>query len=235
MGIVLVSDCHASAERGNEAEFLALLGSLAAGPHDVVFLGDILDLWIALPRYEQDLHARFLEWCRRECRRRVVGFVEGNHEFFVAQRHADAFSFCSSAESVDEEGRLFAHGDTVNRADLAYRAFRAVTRSAFVRWAEQTAPGGPAIARFLKRRLNARREALPKVFPAGQLEAYAEAWCRRGVRVLYLGHFHEARWGETGAGGFWQILPAWYGSGLVGLVSPGDPRARVVPWRGLSG
>jgi UDP-2,3-diacylglucosamine pyrophosphatase LpxH len=232
--MILIADCHASHQRGNEAEFLALLEAVAATSHDVVFLGDILDLWIALPQYEQDLHRRFLNWCRRESGRRTVGFVEGNHEFFVAHRHADAFSFCSPAEHVDGAGRLYVHGDAVNRADRGYLLFRAVTRSAFIRWAEQVTPGAPAIARFVKRHMNARREALPKVYPDAQVAAYAHAWHGRGVRTLYLGHFHEARIGATADGDLCQVLPAWCGSGLVGLVSPGCAQAQLVHWRTLA-
>lgn len=233
-GMILIADCHASPLRGNEAEFLALLEAISATPQDVVFLGDILDLWIALPTYEQDLHRRFLDWCRSESRRRRVGFVEGNHEFFVARRHADAFSFCSPAEHVDDQGRLYVHGDTVNGADKAYRLFRMVVRSPLVRWAEEVTPGAPAIARFIKRHLNRRREAMPKVYPADQVEAYAHGWFGRGVRTLYLGHFHEARQHETADGCLCQVIPAWCGSGLVGVVSPGNPRATARHWRDLA-
>jgi UDP-2,3-diacylglucosamine pyrophosphatase LpxH len=134
---------------------------------------------------------------------------------------------------VDDQGRLYVHGDAVNRAERAYLLFRAVTRSRFIRWAELVTPGAPGMVRFIKRHLNRRREAMPKFFPRAQVEAYAHGWYGRGVRTLYLGHFHETRVCETADGGLCQVVPAWCGSGLVGVVSAGDRRAAVRHWRDL--
>jgi UDP-2,3-diacylglucosamine pyrophosphatase LpxH len=229
--MILIADCHASPRRGNEAEFLQMLEHIARTPHDVVFLGDTLEFWIALPGYEQDLHRRFLAWCRQESSRRQVGFVEGNHEFFVAHRHAAAFSFCATDEHVDQAGRLFIHGDTINRADRSQRLLRAVVKSRVIRWAEQVVPGATRIARLIKGHFEARSQAQPKYFPEAQVEAFADAWFRRGVKAVYMGHFHDARVEETPTGCICQVLPPWCGTGLVGVIPDGGSRAEVKPWR----
>lgn len=232
--MILIADCHASPRHGNEAEFFALLERVAQTPHDVVFLGDILDFWIALPRYEQDLHRRFLEWCRGESRRRSVGFVEGNHEFFLARSHGSAFSFCVPDEYVDSQGRLFVHGDTVNGSDRAYRRFRRVVKSPVLRWLEEHTPGAPAIARRIKRHFEVRNRSWPKYFPQEQVEAYAGQWFDRGARAVYMGHFHDGHVCQRPDGRVVQVIPAWCASGLVGVLEDAAGVAAVRPWRDLA-
>jgi UDP-2,3-diacylglucosamine pyrophosphatase LpxH len=228
--MILIADCHASSRRGNEAEFAQMLEHLARTAHDVVFLGDILEFWIALPGYEQELHQHFLDWCRREAARRQVGFVEGNHEFFVAHRHATAFSFCVTDEYVDGAGRLFVHGDTVNRADRSHRLLRAVTKSRVLRWGEQVVPGATWIAKVIKAHFEARRHSQAKHYPQAEIQAYADAWFARGVKAVYLGHFHAGRVTET-AGRICQVVPSWCGSGLVGVIPEGGGQAEVRRWQ----
>ncbi len=229
--MILIADCHASARHDNEDEFFACLEHLARTRHDVVFLGDILDFWIALPGYEHELHRRFLSWCQAESRRRVVGFVEGNHEFFLAHSHSAAFSFCSPDEHVDAAGRLFVHGDTVNSADRAYRRFRRVVKCPLIRWLEEHTPGATAIARMIKRRFEVRGRQWPRYFPEAQLDAYAQGWFDRGVQALYLGHFHQGRVIERPDGRVVQIIPAWQHDGLVGVLDGPGRVAEIRPWR----
>jgi UDP-2,3-diacylglucosamine pyrophosphatase LpxH len=231
--MILIADCHASHRRGNEAEFVQMLEHLARTAQDVVFLGDILEFWIALPGYEEDLHRRFLDWCRRESGRRQVGFVEGNHEFFVARQHATAFSFCAPDEHLDGAGRLFIHGDTVNRADRSHRLLRGVTKSRVICWAEQVVPGATWIAKFIKNHFEARRQAMPKYFPEAQVKAFASACFARGVKAVYMGHFHEARVTTTPAGCLCQVLPPWCGTGLVGILSESGGQAAVRRWQDI--
>jgi UDP-2,3-diacylglucosamine hydrolase len=230
--MILIADCHASSRHGNEAEFAALLEHVARTTHDVVFLGDTLEFWIALPGYEEGLHGRFLDWCRRESTRRQVGFVEGNHEFFVAHRHAAAFSFCAADEYVDAAGRLFVHGDTINRADRSHRLLRCVVKSRPIRWAEQAVPGAPWVARVIKSHFEARRQnTMAKSYPEAQVQAYAQTWFARGVKAIYMGHFHDSRVIETPDGRLCQVVPTWCGTGLVGVLPENGGRAEVRHWR----
>ena len=43
---------------------------------------NIFDLWIALPRYEDEIHTKFIDWCRKQKHIRTIGYLEGNHEFY---------------------------------------------------------------------------------------------------------------------------------------------------------
>lgn len=232
--MILIADCHASRRHGNEAEFCALLERVGQTTHGVVFLGDILDFWIALPRHEQDLHRHFLEWCRSESRRRTVGFVEGNHEFFLAHSHGGSFSFCTTDEYVDGEGRLYVHGDTVNRSDRAYLRFRRLVKSPAMRWLEEHTPGARAIARAIKRRFEVRGRAWPKHFPQEHVDAFAQHWFDGGVQAVYMGHFHDSHVFGRPDGRVVQVIPAWYSTGLVGVLDGTSRVAALQPWRDLA-
>jgi len=47
---VIITDAHVHPGFGNAESFFAMLTVLESLPVDVVFLGDVFDLWIALPR-----------------------------------------------------------------------------------------------------------------------------------------------------------------------------------------
>ena len=81
--MIIVSDAHINKSRGNHSEFFKMLAAIEKTEHDLIFLGDIFDLWIALPRYEEDIHVNFIAWSREQKDSRTIGFLEGNHEFYV--------------------------------------------------------------------------------------------------------------------------------------------------------
>ena len=60
--IIIIADAHVNEAQGNHYQFFDMLTALEACDHDLIFLGDIFDLWIALPRYESRIHHRFLNW-----------------------------------------------------------------------------------------------------------------------------------------------------------------------------
>lgn len=89
--MIIIADTHLSPTKGNIPEFFQMLDTFKKNNEDLVFLGDIFDLWIALPRYESDFHRKFLAWCREQRNHRIIGFIEGNHEFFVAEERKSLF------------------------------------------------------------------------------------------------------------------------------------------------
>ena len=64
--MIIITDAHVSKIKGNDASFLKMLEALEKNSQDLIFLGDIFDLWIALPRYEDDIHREFISWCREQ-------------------------------------------------------------------------------------------------------------------------------------------------------------------------
>ena len=62
--MIIITDAHISKAAGNHATFFRMLASLESHQQDLIFLGDIFDLWVALPRYEDNAQRQFVAWCR---------------------------------------------------------------------------------------------------------------------------------------------------------------------------
>lgn len=232
--LVLVTDAHISEPQGNTKPFFEMLAVLGQGAGDVVFLGDIFDLWIALPRYEVAQHRRFLSWCRHQKARRRIGFVEGNHEFFLARRHGAAFTWCTPrAWWQDAEGNLFCHGDRINRHDRRFRAFRRLTKNPFARILLHALPSGPRLVRHIKNRMKGTNRAFRKSLPLEQIRDFAERRFQDGASRVFLGHFHQAFHCRGAHGGDLFSLPDWYSGGWISVL-PGDRGdLRQGPWRDI--
>ena len=123
--MIIITDAHISKAEGNHAIFFKMLEFLERNNQDLIFLGDIFDLWVALPRYEEEIHRDFIAWCRKQKSRRTIGYIEGNHEYYLADERELDFTWCSmNAWRRDATGVLFVHGDQINRKDKNYLVFR---------------------------------------------------------------------------------------------------------------
>ena len=226
--MILIADAHTG--KANVGAFFEMLEAIADTGETVVFLGDIFDLWIGLPRYETDQHRRFLEWCRRERDRRTIGFVEGNHEFFVVRHHANAFTWSNEIEYVDPAGHLFVHGDLIDRRDLGYRLYRAVVKNALAHVYLRAGPAAPALVRWIKRSLE--REVCSKPVPRIPMDRFAAHCSARGVRRVFCGHFHPDVDAREVLDRCVVIVPAWNTGGYIARLAP-DGSVRVGPWPSL--
>ena len=214
--LILIADAHVSKARGNAPAFFRLLDALGRCDDDLVFLGDIFDLWVALPRYENELHQRFLAWCRDQKRRRAIGYMEGNHEFFLSAHHADAFTWCSSGPwHQDVAGHFFCHGDQINRQDYRYLSFRRLSKNRVASLVLRWLPLGPALVEHLKRRLKHTNPAFRRRLPVDQIETFAEGRFRDGARAVFAGHFHRPYLYCNPQGMHLHALPAWITTGCV--------------------
>jgi len=218
--MILVTDSHVSYARGNVEPFFELLTTLGKTEQDIFFLGDILDLWIALPRYEEDLHREFADWCTRQKQKRTVGFVEGNHEFFLAEERGDCFSWCSASPWKDGQGLVFLHGDRINREDRSYLCFRRMTRNRVVKSLLRHLPGGPALVQVIKRGLNRANRKKRRFLPEKIIKRYADARFAEGARTIISGHFHREYCYRGPRDQVIYLLPDWFATRKVGVYSP---------------
>ena len=216
--MILIADTHAGNE-GDLDKFFELLTALENTTDDLVFLGDVFDLWIAIERYEHDAHRRFVEWCRVQTKKRDVGFVEGNHEFFVNDYRADAFSWCVSDEKRIDD-LTFVHGDTINERDLKYLRFRAMTKSTVMRTIVKYMPFGNAVANFVKRGAKDTNHEFRNAFPEIDVKNYVAACAKKGIKHVFIGHFHGDYRSIAIDGCTIHCVPAWY---LAGETVKFDP------------
>ena len=233
--LLLIADSHVRPENDSRIEFMQMLDRISRTPHDVCFLGDILELWFGLSRYDNGVTTAFLDWCRREKSRRSVYLVEGNHEFFVAQRHHGCFTKCGRNVLPLGNGLVVAHGDIVAPWYSGHRIFRLLTKNWLTRLALMFVPGAPAMANCLKRMMEKRTLHRVFVFPSGQVHRFAtRTLARHGADTLLMGHFHQCRHEFLPSGKCWFTIPDWKKTRKIGLADADGRNLRIIPWRRLS-
>jgi UDP-2,3-diacylglucosamine hydrolase len=233
--MIIIADAHLSPAKGNIDDFFQMLGAFEQNNEDLVFLGDIFDLWIALPSYESDFHRKFISWCREQRNRRKIGFIEGNHEFFLAEERGKCFSWCSNATGWrDGNGNFFAHGDQINRNDKNYLLFRKLTKNKVAKTLIRHLPFGPFFAESLKLGLKKTNQEIRRHLPEDEIAIFAEARFADGVKTIFLGHFHQEYNYRNPKNRALYILPAWYSTGQVTLYESESERVGIYGWKELT-
>ena len=228
--IIFVADAHIMNTPTSSDGFFDLLGRIGESDCDIVFLGDIFELWIAFDSYEEAVHRRFLEWCRREKEKRMIGFLEGNHEFYVSNRHAEAFTWCSEKEYCLPCGKIcLTHGDCLNKNDFPYLIFRGLMRNPVTRLLIRLS--GPLIGRPLSRKilrgLKDKNMKHKKNFPEKYFHRLADSLQRENRALCIMGHFHQ----PAAIRGI-HVLPAWEPEdGEIGVYDRATEQYYRVPWR----
>jgi len=230
----IISDAHVNEALGNHSAFFRMLRALEKSTEDIVFLGDIFDLWIALPRYERAIHYRFLSWCAAQKLRRRIGFIEGNHEYFLARHKGRFFSWCTNgAFWKDGCGNIFCHGDQVNRLDRNYLWFRRVVKNNLSQAALRWLPLGPGFVEQVKVRLKHTNPLFRRYLPKQQLEAFAKARFAEGARMIFVGHFHRAYHYSDQQGRTLYTVPSWFDNQTITRFDPDSGNVRHAEWSRL--
>ena len=217
--LLMVTDAHLNGGEKQEA-FFDFLSGISDLPDTcaAAFLGDIFDLWFALPGYETADQKRFMEWCDAEKAKRKIYFVEGNHEFFVASRRKKHFTVLVSRE-IRLGDLLLVHGDQINSADWQYRLLRFILRNPLTRVLTMCgALGGvgPALSWKIRHGLAKVNVEQKKRFPEQEVLDYLKKTSRRGVRQVVAGHFHHARAME-GSGCRFTVIDSFAKAGGAAL------------------
>ncbi len=218
---------------GDTPRMGALLGSAARhGVGEVIFLGDVCHYLIGMEKFwTAPVRATLAAW--RELRaggaRLVV--VEGNRDFFLdAADLAPYLDWQGRSYDFTAGGRRFrlVHGDRVNRDDLQYRFWAAISKSAVARRWARLLPLAVAnrIVVATERALASSNWRYRHHLPIAHLREQAEAAWRDGVDEIVWGHFHTP-WSWSRDGCRARVLPAWLGSEESLLVAADGSSAAV--------
>jgi UDP-2,3-diacylglucosamine pyrophosphatase LpxH len=232
--MIIITDAHVSKARGNHAAFFKMLEAIESTEHDLIFLGDIFELWIALPRYEEDIHLKFIAWCLEQKNSRAIGFLEGNHEYYLASQRAQAFTWCSNdAWWQDDAGTLFVHGDQVNRKDRNYLAFKKLIKNRISNFILRRLPFGPKIAESIKKRLKKTNIEFRLKIPRDEIKFFADNKFAEGVDTIFVGHFHQEYCYRNQESKKLYVLPDWLGTQKVTLYQKNPKKISTKHWREL--
>ena len=231
--LILIADSHIREDSAEE--FFAMLDRIREyAPRGVIFLGDIFELWVALDGYESGIHRRFMDWCRESKESFEVGFIVGNHEFYLEKYHPDVFSWIDLTAHTSPDGIRFIHGDLINRADLTYRCLRTLFRNRLTLLLLKMTAGtiGPRVSEKVRTSLKKVNMQHKRVLPENYLARYAVSARAQSVRKVYAGHFHRHEQRDCPDGVPLEILPAWATAGEIVCHAP-DGSSRCAPWREL--
>jgi UDP-2,3-diacylglucosamine pyrophosphatase LpxH len=236
---MIIADAHISGVNGNADRFFAMLRELETFHGDIVFLGDIFDLWIGWKRYLRPEHFRFLNWCAEQKKVRSGGFIEGNHEFYICRHFSTSFSWCSR-ESYKMNSMRLEHGDLMNPRDRNYLLFRRLSNHILTSYVFCVLPWGPTLVHYLKRKLKTTNMAYRKHMPEDEINEYAnrifsmlgESSTSLTTQTIVFGHFHTGRHWSHPSGNDLISLPAWLNREEVSLFEDGK-LIRTAPWEEL--
>ena len=229
--MIIITDAHISKANGNHAFFFKMLESFESNNRDLIFLGDIFDLWIALPRYEEEIHRNFIVWCRRQKSQRTIGYLEGNHEYYLANERASDFTWCSANTWwQDAKGVIFVHGDQINRKDLNYRAFRKLAKNKISKFIIRRLPFGPQISKSIKQGLKKTNANFRLQLPKAEIEDFAQARFAEGANVIFSGHFHMQYHYRNRDAKELHLLPDWFSTQKVTIYDRDSEEIKSIHW-----
>jgi UDP-2,3-diacylglucosamine hydrolase len=216
---VFLSDSHLNQDDRNSQAFLSLADAAAAGNVTLFLLGDVFDLWFGSPGLTFGFQRPIIDHLR-ELRRAGLRlyYVEGNRDFFVKKDHEgttfDAVSEGEMRAAVGEKRLYLAHGDTVNRADFAYRFWKGISKSRIAYGGVARLPSSVILpmADWIERKLKRSNRRYKGSFPEREAREFSLRLFRQGVDFVVLGHFHQEklmRFAQEGGSKVLAVLPSW--------------------------
>lgn len=216
---VFVADAHLNQEDIHSRNFLILAEKAAEEDVALFLLGDIFDLWFGAPGLTFRFQRPIIERLRvlRSGGLRLY-YVEGNRDFYLKKHHeGSTFDAVSEGEMRVSVGPLrvyLSHGDTVNRADRAYRFWKAVSKNRVAYGAASALPGRLflPVAERLERTLKRTNRNFRGSFPEEECREFALRTFASGVDLVVLGHFHAERlfrFPGVPAAGTFAAVPSW--------------------------
>jgi UDP-2,3-diacylglucosamine pyrophosphatase LpxH len=226
--VIIIADAHIRNEH-NDAAFFNMLAHIEKCSDSVIFLGDIFDLWIGLPRYENQIHRDFCAWCRSQKLYRTIGFIEGNREYFVAFGKKKCFSWCSDTGKA-AAGVFFCHGDQINQQDTHYLRFRWAAKNKVIKILLQFIPLGTCLIHHIKRQCEKTNTAFRKHISYEDINCFAEKKFSQGYQTLFVGHFHQEYVYQDSRGNSLHLIPDWSTTGKITHYDESSQKVTHIRW-----
>ncbi|MCL2102539.1 MAG: UDP-2,3-diacylglucosamine diphosphatase [Syntrophorhabdaceae bacterium] len=197
---IFIADAHLNQDDVHSLTFLKMAKKAALEDVPMFLLGDIFDLWFGAAgltfRFQKPIIARLRELRSQGLR---IAYVEGNRDFYLGREHAgttlDLVCGDNLRFTVGGLRVYLSHGDTVNKADLWYRFWKAISKNRFANNLVSSLPGWfflPIAAR-VERKLKRYNRRHKESFPEEDCKRYATERFAEGSDIVVLGHFHQER------------------------------------------
>ncbi len=235
-GTWVIADAHAGVDAGADRALFAALRAAREAGRDLLLLGDLCVTWVAFPAALTPLQRALVEALRAHRAAGLrVDFTPGNRDFWVEDvLVGDAVDDIVDRVVVPLGGvpTWVEHGDLVVTDDHAYRAFRALVRSAPARAIAAHAPGPwvSALGLAIERRLSTTNAAYKAgTLPLGAFAALGARAAGAGAARALVGHFHHERVVDVAGGVPVVVAPPWLEARRVLAVAPDGALAGLDP------
>ena len=212
---LIIADPHVGTRDGDAQAMVTLLKHAErAGVGEILYLGDTFVYLLGMSKFWTASIEMVLEaWDGFRSRGGTVRLIEGNRDFFLDEEdlvcRVDESALSLEFSAGDVTFRLV-HGDKVNQRDWQYlfwsRLSKCLPARLWARWLPRRL--AVAIVRKMEARLARTNRKFRYEKPVEALRDEALRSFRRGVDVLFFGHFHTL-WtfaeGEKTA----MVVPAW--------------------------
>lgn len=227
--VVIIADAHVDCEE-SATVFFQMLEQITPLHTQVIFLGDIFELWIAIPKYENQWQHRFLQWCSQQ--EIPPLFIEGNHEFFVNISY-DGPKFITDGEKISPCGIIvynqvvFVHGDRFHEQAIGYKSFRFTVRNRIIKSLLAILPWGLKLANRIRLLMKRDKSARGKL-PIDMIEKYAQTLLdKTKAKMVVLGHFHHYCQG----GNQLVLIPDWKETHKIAIIETDTKKIKVDTWQ----
>ncbi|HEY7160686.1 MAG TPA: UDP-2,3-diacylglucosamine diphosphatase [Acidobacteriota bacterium] len=200
MNLYVISDLHLnpnSAERN--AKFIEFLQFAHNQNGRVLILGDLFDLWFGWKQlqfaFQADILFKMSNLATNGLR---MDYLEGNRDFGISKLEAGTFNdviprhyeFTWGDHSICAE-----HGDLINRDDLQYRSFRALTKNPISYFLIGHLPSSwlLKIGTRLEKSLKNTNQKYRIRYPEEACKKFRDAAFQRGADIVIAGHFHQEK------------------------------------------
>lgn len=216
---IFLSDAHLNQDDIHSRRFVELAERCADEKIPLYLLGDVFDLWFGSPALTFGFQKPIVDRLR-ELRRGGLHlyYVEGNRDFYLKRDHEgttfDAVSEGEMRAAVGEKRLYLAHGDTINRADFAYRFWKGISKNRLAYEGVARLPASIILpmADRIERKLKRSNRRYKASFPERECREFGMRMFGRGVDFVLLGHFHQEKLMRFSSGESTKVLavlPAW--------------------------
>lgn len=196
-GAILIADAHCAPWRTPFIDFLRALESGEIQTSQLILMGDIFDmLYGPIPR-TYGYNTEGLELLNRLSERLEIIYLEGNHDFLIAELlpRVDVFRREDQPLMMSYEGKqiAFSHGDSA--MGWGYELYTALIRSRTVLGCLRLIDtlGGGFIVTWLEKQMKRKKHCRPIEHFERLMANRIEELKLDSVDVLIEGHFHQNR------------------------------------------
>ncbi|MCI0615248.1 metallophosphoesterase [bacterium] len=200
MNLYVISDLHLNPDSSDRnIMFIEFLEYVHNKQGRVLILGDLFDLWFGWSELQFSFQSDVLFKMNNLAAQGLqMDYLEGNRDFGISKLKGQPFKMVISKhyEFIWGDHSICAeHGDLINREDLQYRSFRALTKNPLSYFLIGHLPSVwlLKIASKLEKSLKNTNQKYRISYPEEACKKFRDAAFRRGADIVIAGHFHQEK------------------------------------------